>query len=174
MIDRLGGPIGLHMFCLGRFRVSGGFSLSGAGNGGVWELAVAGLNRVSLLWHCCLGFCVVRGDCLRGSGGLLSTSCYRHSTVKDLSLWGCGEDFVRGQGGGLWRFAMVWGEFGLVTRLLFGIVLERQQVSLLLLQPLMESLGLALLLELPPLELLLQSVGLIQVWLKNHCHLPFP
>lgn len=41
-------------------------------------------------------------------------------------------------------------------------MLERQQVSLLLLQPLMESLGLALLLELPPLELLLQSVGLIQ------------
>lgn len=41
-------------------------------------------------------------------------------------------------------------------------MLERQQVGLLLLQALMESLGLALLLELPPLELLLQSVGLVQ------------
>lgn len=41
-------------------------------------------------------------------------------------------------------------------------MLQRQQVGLLLLQALMESLGLALLLELPPLELLLQSVGLIQ------------
>ena len=57
---------------------------------------------------------------------------------------------------------MVWGRFGLVTRLLFGLVLERQQVGLLLLQALMESLGLALLLELPPLELLLQSVGSFQ------------
>lgn len=41
-------------------------------------------------------------------------------------------------------------------------MLKRQQVGLLLLQALVESLGLALLLELPPLELLLQSVGLIQ------------
>lgn len=65
-------------------------------------------------------------------------------------------------------------------------MLERQQVGLLLLQALMESLSLALLLELPPLELLLQSVGLIQSGekrgesrrrphklrpTKNQCHL---
>lgn len=35
MTDRLGGPIGLQMFCLGRFRVSGGFGRWGAGTGGV-------------------------------------------------------------------------------------------------------------------------------------------
>lgn len=53
-------------------------------------------------------------------------------------------------------------DFGLVSSLLFGFVLERQQVGLLLLQALMESLSLALLLQLPPLELLLQSAGSIR------------
>lgn len=122
--DRLCRPIGLQIFRLGRFRVSGGFSLRGAG--GVWKRAGTGLIRVSLLWHCSLGFSAVRGGSLKGSGGLVSASCYRSSTVKDLSLRGCGEDSVRGQGGGLWRFAMVWREFGLVARLRFGFVLERQ------------------------------------------------
>lgn len=51
---------------------------------------------------------------------------------------------------------------GLVSSFLFGFVLERQQVGLLLLQALMEPLSLALLLQLPPLELLLQSVGSIR------------
>lgn len=37
----------------------------------------------------------------------MSASSYRNSTVKDLSLWGWGEDSVRGQGGGLLRFVMV-------------------------------------------------------------------
>lgn len=107
MTDRLCRPIGLHTFCLGRFRVRGGFSLRGAGAGGVCELAGTGLVRVGLLWRCCLGFSAIRGDCLKGSGGLISASCYRNRAVKDLSLRGCGEHSVRGQGGGLWRFAMV-------------------------------------------------------------------
>lgn len=154
MTVRLCGPIELQTFCLGRFRVSGGFSLRGGGAG-------TGLIRVGPLWHRCLGY--FRGDCLKGfGGGLISTFWYRNSTVEDMSLRGCGEDSVGGKGGGLRRFAMVWGEFGLIARLLFGFVLERQQVGLLLLQALMESLCLALLLELPPLELLSQSVGLIQ------------
>lgn len=163
MTERLCGHIGLWTVCLGRFRVSGGFSLRGARVGGVWERAGTSLIRVSLLLHRWLGFSAIRGDGLKGSGGLIRASCCRHSTVKDLSLRDCGEeDSVRGQGGGLWRFAEVWREFGLVARLLFGFVLQWQQVGLLLLQTLMESLGLALLLELPPLELLFQSVGLIQ------------
>lgn len=74
---------------------------------------------------------------------------------------GCAKDSVRGQGGCLRSFATVRG-FGLVSGFLFGFVLERQQVGLLLLQPLMEPLSLALLLQLPPLELLLQSVGSIR------------
>lgn len=53
-------------------------------------------------------------------------------------------------------------DFGLVSSFLFGFVLERQQVGLLLLQALMEPLSLALLLQLPPLELLLQSAGSIR------------
>lgn len=53
-------------------------------------------------------------------------------------------------------------DFGLVSSFLFGFVLERQQVGLLLLQALMEPLSLALLLQLPPLELLLQSTASIR------------
>lgn len=70
-------------------------------------------------------------------------------------MGGGAEDSVAGQGGGLRGFAMVRGDSGLVYRL--GLVLERQQVRLLLLQPLVEPLSLALLLQLPPLELLSQS-----------------
>lgn len=103
-----------------------------------------------------LGFGAVRGGSLKGSGALRS---HRKITVKDLSLRGGGEDSVGGQGGGLRRFARVWGGFGVVARLLFGFVLQRQQVNLLLLQALVEPLCLALLLQLPPLELLLHIVG---------------
>lgn len=85
---------------------------------------------------------------MRCTGGLI------RNTVKDLSLRGCAQDSVRGEGGCLRVFAIV-RDF--VSSLLFGFVLERQQVGLLLLQALVQSLSLALLLQLPPLELLLQS-----------------
>ena len=124
MISGLCGPIGLQIFCLGRFGFSGGYSLKGAGTWGTRELAEICLVRVIPLWLCYLGFDAIRGACLRGSGGLISSSCYRGSIVKDLSLRGCAKDSVRGQGGGLWRFAMVCQDFGLVPRLLFGFVLE--------------------------------------------------
>lgn len=90
---------------------------------------------------------------MRCTGGLI------RNTVKDLSLRGCAQDSVRGEGGCLRMFAIV-GDF--VSSLLFGFVLERQQVGLLLLQALVQSLSLALLLQLPPLELLLQSAGSIR------------
>ena len=150
MTDGLGRPIRLRTFCLGRLGVSWGFGLREAGAWGVWERAGTCLSIVSLFWRCCLGLSAVWGGSLRGSGGLGSASSYSNCTVEDLSLWGCCEGSVGGQGGGLWGF-------GLVSRLRFGLVLERQQVGLLLLQALMEALGLALLLELSPLELLLQS-----------------
>lgn len=90
---------------------------------------------------------------MRCTGGLI------RNTVKDLSLRGCAKDSVRGQGGRLRVFAIV-RDF--VSSLLFGFVLKRQQVGLLLLQALVQSLSLALLLQLPPLELLLQSAGSIR------------
>lgn len=108
MADGLCRPIRFQTFCLGRFGVGGGFSLNWAGGEGVRELA--GARFVSLLWwrrRRRLGLRAIRGDCLRGSGGLVSASGYRSSAIKDLSLRGWGEDSVRGQGGGLWRFAMV-------------------------------------------------------------------
>lgn len=103
---------------------------------------------------------------MRCTGGLI------RNTVKDLSLRGCAQDSVRGQGGCLWMFAIV-RDFGPVSSLQFGFVLERQQVGLLLLQALVQSLSLALLLQLPPLELLLQSAGSIRDDEKRMCPYKF-
>lgn len=155
LTDRL--AVGLRAFCLRRVRVRGGFSLKGAG--GVWDPAQ---TLISPLLPCCLGFTAVCRDRLRGSGGFTGAPRYRDGRVEDLSLWECGEGSVRGQSGSLWRLTMVWWEFCFVARLLLGVVLQGQQVRLLLLQALVETLGFALLLELPPLELLSQSVGLVQ------------
>lgn len=147
MIDSLCRPIGLHTFSLGRVSVNGGIGLSESG-----------------AWACLITVCPfqchrlrfgVRWDRVRCTGGLI------RNTVKDLSLRGCAKDSVRGQGGSLWMFAIV-RDFGLVSSLQFGFVLERQQVGLLLLQALVQPLSLALLLQLPPLELLLQSAGSIR------------
>lgn len=108
---------------------------------------------VSLLLDCRLGLGALCGDDLKGFGGLA------HLGGDDLSLWGGGAGPVGGERGGLGGLALVRGRAGLVGGLLLGLVLQRQQVGLLLLQPLVEPLGFALLLELPPLELLSQTVG---------------
>lgn len=79
-------------------------------------------------------------------------------SVKDLSLRGCAKESVGEQGGCVWSSALL-RDLGPVSRFLFGRVLQRQQVGLLLLQALMEPLGLALLFQLPPLELLSQRSG---------------
>lgn len=93
------------------------------------------------------GFRACRGLGLRGGARPLLGG-----PVEDLSLGGGGggREPVGGQRGG------ARGGPALVVRG-SGLALQRQQVGLLLLQPLVQPLGLALLLQLPPLELLPQS-----------------
>lgn len=72
------------------------------------------------------------------------------SQVEDLSLRGGGQEPVKGKCGGASRDpALAVGRSRLA--------LQRQQVGLLLLQPLVQPLCLALFLQFPPLELLPQS-----------------
>lgn len=88
----------------------------------------------------------------RGFGLREGTRPLLGGPVEDLSLGGVGQEPVRGEGGGARG-----GPTLVVVVEGSGLALQRQQVGLLLLQPLVQPLRLALLLQLPPLELLPQS-----------------
>lgn len=149
---RIERSIRLAIFSLGRCGVNGRFRLRGDGTTGGQTLTHV-LIRVTFLWQCCLSFNTVRVKCRWCSRVVRGSSQYCNSTVEYHRLWGQGKGSVGG-----WcrrrRFAKVWGEFGLIIKLLPGCMLEWPQ--LLLLQPHVKPLGLALLLQLAPLELLPQ------------------